>query len=588
MGARRKDLSVKRRQKVLVIDDDEAFVKLLIARLKCLDTEFVVANSGLSGLYMAEQECPDVILLDVSMADMDGYEVCKRLKDKTSTQPIPVLFLSGQCDEHDKIRGFDAGGADYVTKPFSAAELRARVGAALETRALVEMLEYQARIDSLTELVNRQWFCSSLARCVDRARQFDDYLFALLFLDLDRFKIVNDSLGHAAGDQLLVTIAKRLGKCLRHSGRRPNRSEGDLIGRMGGDEFAIILDDIQTPDAASKVADRIRRELAKPYVLSGIEMSVSVSVGIRLGDKSTPSAEELLRDSDTAMYSAKAAGRARYMVFDQQMHDAAVRRLQLEHDLRRAMEHDQLAVHYQPIISLETGLLVGFEALLRWFHPEMGTVPPSDFIPIAEETGLIVPIGQWVLEQACGQLRQWLNRFPDRTDLSMNVNVSRRQITQPDICDVVEQVVKSSEIDPRQLSLEVTENVIMASMDVIVPILERLKGLNVELAMDDFGTGHSSLSSLHEFPIDVLKIDRAFIRNMGLNVEFAAITQAVVTLAHNLNMRVIAEGVEKTEQLAQLQALECDYAQGFLIAKPASAEIAEAALAGTGPLACSA
>ena len=579
---------MKRHQKVLVIDDDETFVKLLLARLKCLDAEFVVANSGLSGLYMAEQECPDVILLDVSMADMDGYEVCRRLKDKASTRPIPVLFLSGQCDEHDKVRGFDAGGTDYVTKPFGAAELRARVGAALETRALVQMLEDRTRIDSLTGLANRQWFCNSLVRCVDRARQFDDYVFALLFLDLDRFKIVNDSLGHAAGDQLLVTIAKRLGKCRRSVGRRPNRSEEDLIGRMGGDEFAMLLDDIKTPDVATRVADRIRQELAKPYVLSGTEMSVSVSVGIRLGDKSTPGAEELLRDSDTAMYNAKAAGRAQYIVFDQKMHDAAMRRFQLEHDLRRAMEQDQLAVHYQPIISLETGMLVGFEALLRWFHPEMGTVPPSEFIPIAEETGLIVPIGQWVLEQACGQMSKWMARFPGRTDMTMNVNVSRRQITQPDICDVVGSVIKSCGTDPRQLSLEVTENVIMASTDVVVPILERLKGLNVELAMDDFGTGHSSLSSLHEFPIDVLKIDKAFIKNMGFTVEFAAITQAVVTLAHNLDMSVVAEGVEKAEQLAQLQALECDYAQGYLIAKPASAEIAEQAIACTGPLAHSA
>ena len=576
---------MNRCQKVLVVDDNEAFVKLLAVRLKDLSVELIAARGGLTGLYTAQQELPDLILLDVAMPDMDGYEVCRRLKKEPRTRAIPVIFLSGRCEDEDKVRGFEAGGTDYVIKPFNAAELRARVSSALKTKALVEMLEFQARTDSLTDLANREWFCSSLARCVRRARTFGDYMFAILFLDLDHFKVINDSLGHAAGDQLLVTVAKRLQRCVRRIGRASSRSEGDLVGRMGGDEFAILLDEIHDPEDAHQVAERVREELAKPYILGGMEVSVAVSVGIRLGDAECPGADELLRDSDTAMYCAKAAGRSRYTVFDQAMHDAAMRRLQLEHDLRKALDANELALHYQPIISLETGGLIAFEALLRWQHPELGPVSPMDFIPIAEETGLIVPIGLWVVEQACRQLRRWQDRFPSRSGMTMNVNLSKRQITQADLCDTIAATTKACDIDPRHLSLEVTENVIMQSVDQVVPILEQLKTLGLELAMDDFGTGHSSLSCLHRFPIDVLKIDRSFIRNMGMNVEFAAITQAVVTLAHNLDMRVVAEGIEQPEQLAQLQALECDYAQGFLIARPAPPEEVEALLSSDAPLA---
>ena len=579
---------MKQRQRVLVIDDDDAFVKLIAARLRGLDIELTAARSGVTGLYTAQQQLPDLILLDVSMADMDGYEVCKRLKKEPATRAIPVIFLSGKCADADKVRGFEAGATDYVIKPFNAAELRARVSSALQTRALVEMLEYQARTDSLTDLANREWFRSSLARCVARAQTFGDYLFAVLFLDLDHFKVINDSLGHAAGDQLLITVAQHLRRCVRQKGRASARSGGDLIGRMGGDEFAILLDDIGSRDDAHEIADRLGEELAKPYILGGIEMRVSVSVGIRFGDGNGPGADDLLRDSDTAMYCAKAAGRSRYVVFDQQMHEAAMRRLQLEHDLRKALDDEQLTLHYQPIISLETGALISFEALLRWQHPELGPVTPLDFIPIAEETGLIVPIGLWVLEQACRQLRRWYDRFPSHAPLSMCVNVSRRQIIQPNVCDTVRDIIAACDIEPRHLKLEVTENVIMESLELIVPILDDLKELGVELAMDDFGTGHSSLSCLHRFPLDVLKIDRSFIKNMGLNVEFAAITQAVVTLAHNLDMVVIAEGVERSDQLAQLQALECDYAQGFLISRPAIAGDMDALIAAGMPLAQSA
>ncbi|MCH8342770.1 MAG: EAL domain-containing protein [Planctomycetes bacterium] len=438
-------------------------------------------------------------------------------------------------------------------------------------------LRHDALHDSLTGLSNRALLNDRIEQCIERAKRHRDYRFALLFLDLDRFKVINDSLGHTVGDQLLVAIAKRFDACLRSTDTlaRPDR---EVLARLGGDEFVILLEDLRDDTDASRVAERILAELSPAFQLAGHEITASASIGIALSGTDYDRADYMLRDADTAMYHAKAAGRSRYQVFDKPMHERAVKHLQLESDLRRALERQQFELHYQPIVSLKTARITGFEALIRWNHPKRGLVSPADFIPLAEETGLIVPIGRWVLHEACRQLRAWQEHCPPDQSLSININISKRQVSEGNLARDVTKVLRRTGIDSRCLKLEITETVIMENPDSIMAVLGELKELGVELHMDDFGTGSSSLTHLHHFPLDVLKIDRAFLENLQGNLQYAAVVHAVVTLAHNLNMEVTAEGIETSEQLAQILALDCDYGQGFLFSKPLGAAEAEAVI----------
>ena len=438
-----------------------------------------------------------------------------------------------------------------------------------------QQLRHDALHDSLTGLSNRALLTDRIDQCIERARRHRDYRFALLFLDLDRFKVINDSLGHTVGDQLLVAIAQRLDGCLR-STDTVARSDREVLARLGGDEFVILLDDIRDDTDASRVAERILAELSPAFQLAGHEITATASIGIALSRTDYDRAEDMLRDADTAMYHAKAAGRSRYQVFDKPMHERAVKRMQLESDLGRALERQQFELHYQPIVSLKTARITGFEALIRWNHPKRGVVAPADFIPMAEETGLIVPIGRWVLHEACRQLRAWQEHCTHDQSLSINVHISKRQVSEGNLAQDITKVLRRTGIDSRCLTLELTETVIMENHDSIMAVLEELKELGVQLHMDDFGTGYSSLSYLHRFPLDVLKIDRTFMSNLEADVEYTAVVHAIVTLAHNLNMKVTAEGIETPEQLAQILALDCDYAQGYLFCKPLGATDAEA------------
>ena len=424
--------------------------------------------------------------------------------------------------------------------------------------------------DVLTGLPNRILFMDRLGRSVERGKYRKGYLFAVFFLDLDRFKIVNDSLGHLIGDQLLVTTARRLQACLH---------TGDTIARLGGDEFAILLDDIHEVSDATRIAERIQRQLALPFSINGQEVFTSASIGIALSSTGYERPEDLLRDADTAMYRAKALGKARYEVFDSAMRERAVARLQLETDLRRALERKEFRVYYQLIVSLDDGHISGCEALLRWQHPTRGLISPSEFIPVAEETGLIIPIGHWVLHEACRQLRMWQQRFRSNSPLTISVNFSSKQFMQPELMDQMKQMLTATGLEPRSLKLEITESLIMENPEVARALLLRLKALDIQLGIDDFGTGYSSLSYLHRFPIDRLKIDRSFVNRMGLDKENAEIVRTIITLAHNLGVDVIAEGVETTEQLALLRALKCKYGQGFLFSPPVDGETAEGLIA---------
>jgi diguanylate cyclase (GGDEF)-like protein len=398
-----------------------------------------------------------------------------------------------------------------------------------------------------------------LAGAVTRARRREDYLFAVLFLDIDRFKVVNDSLGHIVGDLLLIAIARRLEICLR---------PGDTVARLGGDEFAILLEDISDVSDSIRVAERIQKELQYPFNLSGYEVFATASIGIAPGSSSYERAEDILRDADTAMYRAKALGRSRHQVFDKAMHARAVALLQLETDLRRAVERNEFRLYYQPIVSFHSGKVYGFEALIRWLHPEKNIISPAEFIPIAEETGLIIPIGRWVLREACRQMKEWQQSYPNLPPLTVSVNLSGKQLSQPDLIQDIKSILNETELDPSYLELEITESVIMENAEHAADMLAQLRALRVQINVDDFGTGYSSLSYLHRFPVNNLKIDQSFVSRIGVDEENSEIISTILTLARNLGLDVIAEGVETKEQLNHLQDLGCEQGQGYYFSVP--------------------
>ena len=427
-----------------------------------------------------------------------------------------------------------------------------------------EHFRHAAFHDALTGLPNRSLFSEHLRIALERARQNEEYLFCVLFLDLDRFKNINDSLGHPFGDELLILVARRLEGCIRQT---------DMVARFGGDEFAILLDTIENRSDAIRVAEKVQEAISAPFKLHNHEAVTTASIGVALSTPDYSEAEDMIRDADTAMYRAKDQGKARYEIFDTAMHTRAVTLLRLESDLRRALERDELCVYYQPIVSIASGEIHGFEALVRWQHPERGIIPPDQFIAVAEETGLILSLGLVVLRAACNQLRNWQS-LSDR-NLIMSVNLSAKQLSQSDLIEKVEEVLTESGIDPWQLKLEITETVVMENAELAAVTLARLRGLGVRLSIDDFGTGYSSLSYLNRFPVDTLKIDRSFITRLDQGDENVEIVKTIVMLAGNLGMQVIAEGVETPGQLEQLRRLKCQYGQGYLFSKPLAATDAE-------------
>jgi diguanylate cyclase (GGDEF)-like protein/PAS domain S-box-containing protein len=427
-----------------------------------------------------------------------------------------------------------------------------------DRKRVEERLVHDAFHDALTGLPNRVRFMDLLRQSMERAKRRKNRPFAVLFLDFDRFKLINDSLGHIVGDQLLNSIGSRL-----ISSVRPN----DTVARLGGDEFTILLDDLNDSDEAVTVARRVLRSLADPFSISGHEVFITASIGVALSTIGYDLPEDVMRDADTAMYRAKTLGKARYEVFDRTMHTNAVNLLQIETDLWRAVEREELTLDYQPIICLPTGRLAGFEALLRWQHPSRGTVSPMEFISVAEESGLIVPIGRWVLEQACHQMRVWQECYPRRPCLYVSVNLSAKQFMQPDFIDHVKQALEKTGLNPASLKVEITESMVMHNVESAINMLRQLRKIGIEISIDDFGTGYSSLSYLHRFPISMLKVDRSFVGSMTENEENLEIVRTIVALARNLKMYVIAEGVESQDQLNKLRAMNCEYGQGHFFSK---------------------
>ncbi|HEX8248466.1 MAG TPA: EAL domain-containing protein [Pyrinomonadaceae bacterium] len=443
-----------------------------------------------------------------------------------------------------------------------------------ERKRAEEQLLHNAMHDALTGLPNRALFLEHLRRAMGHS-PLRKKTFAVLFLDFDGFKLINDSLGHLEGDTLLKMIARRLESLLRGD---------DVVARLGGDEFTILLDELSGSKDALFVVERIKDIFKEPFNLGGREVFISASIGIAMRDAKYKTPEDMLRDADIAMYRAKSSGKGQHEIFNKAMRDEVSNRLRLETEMRLALERGEFSVFYQPIMQIAANQLIGFEALVRWFHPQRGQVMPGEFIPIAEETGLIVPLGEWILRESCRQVREWQKRFPARSDLTISVNLSCKQFMQLDLADRVAGILRETGLEARFLRLEVTESHVMENSDIAITIMNRLRELSVQLSIDDFGTGYSSLSYLQRLPINYLKIDRSFVNVMNSNHENSEIVRAIVMLAKNLNMQVIAEGIETEEQALQLINLDCPFGQGFFYSKPTDAEHAEILLENVPPL----
>ena len=617
---------------ILIVDDKEANVLLLELILRGAGYTSITSTMDPHAVYeLHHKNCYDLILLDLQMPKMDGFQVMEGLKEIELDSYLPILVITAQPGH--KLRALQLGAKDFISKPFNRVEVLTRIHNMLEVRLLhreskrhnrvleqtvqelreaesglrtteaalskekaalddhvvqlqqanehlvmatIEAHELAEEIDKvkvrmahlaqhdpLTDLPNRILLNDRLAQAIALARRHGKQL-ALMFLDLDRFKHINDSLGHAVGDQLLQSVAQRLTAVVRSS---------DTVCRQGGDEFVILLADVEHAEDAALSAQKILAALTVPHRIDQLELHVTVSIGISIYPDDGQDADTLIKSADTAMYHAKEGGRNNYQFFEPDMNVLAVERHSIEGGLRRALMQQEFLLHYQPKINLETGTISGVEALVRWLHPQRGQILPEQFVWIAEDCGLIVPIGAWVLREACGQAQAWQDA--GLPPVPVAVNISAVQFRHKDFLESLARILKDTGLAPRYLELELTESVLMHDADSTACVLKALKAMGVRLAIDDFGTGYSSLSYLKRFPIDTLKIDQSFLRDIThatADSDDAAIVAAVVSMGKNLNQRVIAEGVETREQLTFLQAQGCGEGQGFYFSRPVTAE----------------
>ena len=557
--------------KALIVEDnpsDAVLLKRILQRLPMWQVEIKVAETEIEALEAFQTFSPDVVFVDYLLALNTGTNVIRRLIHIGNHTAF--ILLTGYGDETVVTDALRSGATDYLTKhELSPGVLDRTLRHVVERKKTEKQLHHNAFHDGLTDLPNRALFIERLHQAIRRTKRHEDYQFAVLFLDLDRFKVINDSLGHSIGDKLLIEITHRLKECVRGE---------DTFARLGGDEFTILLDGIRDISDATRVADRIQEKLQPPFCLDGHDVYTTASIGIALSETGYERPDDVMRDADMAMYRAKSSGKARYEVFDREMHTQAVTRLKLETELRRALEKREFVVFYQPIVSMETGKIVAFEALLRWNHPERGYLLPKTFIPLAEETGTIISLDRWVLNEACRQTSGWRSEFSQYADLTINVNLSGKQFTQPDLTRHIDQITSDTGFSNACLNLEITEGVIIRNAELAAEVLCELKRRDIQLQMDDFGAGYSPLSYLHQFPIDTLKIDRSLC-NGSRNNKSSLMLEGIIGLARSLNMGVTAEGLETASQVSRVKSLECDYGQGYFFSEPLNCDDATAMLA---------
>ncbi|MBI3620723.1 MAG: EAL domain-containing protein [Nitrospirae bacterium] len=544
---------------ILLIEDNPGDVRLLREILgededQDVECNLVVADRLSKGLELLINQSIQIVLLDLSLPDSNGFESFNKLQ--SHAPGLPIVILSGLLDRTVALQAVQKGAQDYLIKGQASRELLVRaIRYSMERKRAEERLLHLANHDALTGLPNRTLFFDRLNQSLTRS-PWHNRLVTVLFLDLDHFKHINDTLGHDGGDRLLQAVAQRLTASVR---------AGDTIARMGGDEFAAVLVDVARADDIPAMAQKFIHALSQPFDLSGRELFISASIGISVFPNDGETAETLMKNADMAMYQAKNQGRNTYQYYSPSLNTQAQDRMALETGLRRALAHDEMRLHYQPRVDLKTGSINAVEALLRWQHPTIGLVPPAKFIPFAEETGLIIPLGDWVLRTACRQLKAW--QAAGSSSLRVCVNIAPRQFRQKDLVKTVKEILTETDVDPRWLELELTESLLQDKI-VTIHSLQELSDLGIEIAIDDFGTGYSSLSYLHRMPIARLKIDRSFISALGAEPEAVNLVEAIITLAHALKIKTVAEGVETQAQLDLLRSLRCDEMQGYLFSKP--------------------
>jgi diguanylate cyclase (GGDEF)-like protein len=552
--------------KVLVAEDNIIIRNLLCGLLKKWGYQVVVARDGEEAwAHLQESAGPRLAILDWMMPGIDGIEVCRRIRAQQGSGYVYVILLSARTEQEDIVAALEEGADDYMTKPFHADELRARLRSAVRVLQLETELQQQAHYDALTGLPSRVLLADRLQQALHHAARHNERL-AFFYIDLDRFKVVNDSLGHAAGDELLRQAAARL---------RTGARDCDTLSRVGGDEFVLVASPLPSSEEAAGIARRLLASLEEPFDIDGYRLRVTASIGIAIYPDDGGDMSSLQQNADAAMYESKRRDRHGFQFFNSAIRHASRWQLEIEQRLSHAVEDGQLSLDYQPICAFATGRMIAAEALVRWNHPRLGTIMPSAFIPIAEETGQIQDIGAWVTEAGCRQAQSWSKKG---IALPVSINVSAQQFAREDFVDSIERVLAKTGLDPRLLQLELTETVIMRDLRHVTGVLQQLRALGIGIWIDDFGTGYSCFSYLHRLPVDTVKISGEFVQDIGVEKGALPLIGGIVTLAHNLGMVTVAEGVETREQFDALRSAGCDQAQGYLLGRPATPENLEAAM----------